>query len=136
MIFLDIYSEKDMENLGLTQAGLAVPGTVIFLSGELGAGKTTLVRGFLKGLGYKGPVTSPTYTLVESYTLNQISVIHFDLYRLKNLEELEMIGVRDIISTDIICFIEWPDRGIGLLPMPNYHIDIQYQGEWRKVEIS
>jgi len=135
MAFFHIRSAQEMEELGSTQAGLAVPGAVIFLSGELGAGKTTLVRGFLKRLGYEGPVTSPTYTLVESYALHQISAFHFDLYRLKSLDELEMIGVRDMISPHTVCFIEWPDRGSGLLPRPSYCIDIQYQGEGRKVEI-
>lgn len=101
-------------------------GCVLFLSGELGTGKTTLVRGMLSGLGFDGIVSSPTYTLVEPYTINQRAIYHFDLYRVKCAEELEMIGIRDLLTPETISLIEWPERGAGVLPDPDYEIVIQY----------
>jgi tRNA threonylcarbamoyladenosine biosynthesis protein TsaE len=104
---------------------------LIFLHGDLGAGKTTLVRGYLRAAGYTGAVKSPTYTLVEEYTINGLKILHFDLYRLTEPEELEWIGIRDYFDQDCLCFIEWPDRGKGLLPEPDWVITLSTEGDGR-----
>lgn len=116
---LDLPDPTATEHLGRRLATLLEPGLVIFLSGSLGAGKTSLCGAIIRALGHPGPVKSPTYTLVEPYILTIGNVYHFDLYRLAEPEELEWLGARDYFDGGSLCLIEWPERGAGLLPVPD-----------------
>lgn len=108
-------------------------GGVIHLRGDLGAGKTTLVRGVLRGLGHRGPVRSPTYTLVEPYDAVDPPVRHLDLYRLGDPEELEYLGLRDLLGERALLLIEWPERGAGALPAADLEVAIAHAGGGRRL---
>ncbi len=101
------------------------PGSLIFLRGELGAGKTTFARGIMRGLGYQGPIKSPTYTLVECYSGGRLPVYHFDLFRLATPEDLNFIGFRDYLNEASLVLVEWPECAKGFLPEPDAMIFIE-----------
>jgi len=131
-----VATEAETEQLGAELAPRLRAGLVLFLHGELGAGKTTLVRGMLRGLGYIGTVKSPTYTLVEPYQTGGLVIYHFDLYRLNDPEELEFLGVRDYLAGNGVCLVEWAERGVGVLPAPDVDILIERQEERRVVRFT
>lgn len=134
----NIYLADEQAQLDFA-AGLAkqcYPGMVIFLQGDLGTGKTTFVRGFLRGLGYQGIVKSPTYTLVEPYEMGGRRIYHFDLYRLGEPEELEYAGGRDYFDGHSISLIEWPQQAEGYLPAADLQVDLSYAESGRNLTLS
>ena len=133
---LIIATESEMLAAGRAFSfGLQTPDRV-HLTGDLGTGKTTFVRGVLNGLGYSDEVLSPTFSLVETYPLQAFIVVHFDLYRLEDEQELELIGFRDYFTNENVIFVEWPDRAMEILSTPDYDIRILQQGDERKVLIN
>ena len=103
----------------------AQSGALIYLSGDLGAGKTTLSRGLLRGLGFSGRVKSPTYTLVELYVVSKLNLYHFDFYRFGEPEEWQEAGFRDLFNETNICLVEWPEKAGELLPLPDLRITLK-----------
>lgn len=114
----------------------ARPGFVVYLEGDLGAGKTTLVRGWLRALGVSGPIRSPTYTLIEPYRVEARELLHMDLYRLRSPDELEGLGLDDYPPTRSGWLVEWPAQGGALLPPADLVIRLQVHEDRRKVELS
>ncbi len=131
-----IESDSAMREFGATLAQACPAGCVIYLKGELGAGKSTLARGFIHSLGHEGAVKSPTYTLVEPYHLPGRDIYHLDLYRLADPEELEFLGLRDWLQGDAVLLAEWPQKGQGVLPEADVTVSIIYSGEGRELTLS
>ncbi len=134
---IELVGEAAQLDFGARLAVLLGPrSALIYLSGDLGAGKTTLVRGLLRQLGHQGPVRSPTYTLIEPYDDLDPPVTHLDLYRLSDPEELEYLGLRDLLERPSLILIEWPDRGLGLLPPPDLELLIEHGADRRRIRLS
>jgi tRNA threonylcarbamoyladenosine biosynthesis protein TsaE len=133
-----IIEESQMPAFGQHLGEVCQLGSVIFLKGTLGMGKTTLSRALVQGLGWQGKVKSPTYTLVEQYDLANAVVFHFDLYRLADPEELEFMGIRDFDAQRGLWLVEWPEKGAGLLPPADLEIELDEceSADARQVTIS
>ena len=123
------------EALGARLARGAGPGRVLHLSGDLGAGKTTLVRGLLRALGYAGRVKSPTYTLVEPYILSSLHLYHFDFYRLESRSEWLQAGFREYFNAQSMCIVEWPERAGDLLSPPDVAVKLEFDAEARRATV-
>lgn len=121
---------------GTALAQALAPGLTIYLDGELGAGKTTLVRGVLRGLGYAGKVKSPTYTLVELYTVSSLYLYHFDFYRFADPREWVDAGFREHFNPDTVCFVEWPEKAGEFLPIPDVRIALSVVDAGRSLQIK
>lgn len=130
---IELNSEAEQLAFGGRLAEALIPGVTVFLHGDLGVGKTTLCRGIVNGFGFEGNVKSPTYTLVEPYKVAGQMLYHFDLYRLGEATELEYMGCRDYFDDKSICLIEWPERGAGVLPAADLELQIQVQGQGRRL---
>ena len=135
MINLELADEAATMALGARLAAALRPGMVVYLQGDLGAGKTTLVRGILRALGYVGRVKSPTYTLVESYVLSKYTLQHYDLYRMIDPREWLDAGFRDDCNSSTLCLVEWPEKAAGLLPPADVRVKLSISGEGRKASI-
>lgn len=132
----ELFGEEAMELFGEELAKILTDVNLVNLNGNLGMGKTTLVRGLLKGFGHLGPVKSPTYTIVEPYELEKKNIYHFDLYRVADPEELEFMGIRDYFESESLCLVEWPEMGQGFLPDVDVNINIDLIRNGRKVTLE
>ena len=116
-------------------APVLATGLVVYLAGDLGAGKTTLARGILRGLGYSGRVKSPTFTLVEAYKLSRLYLYHFDLYRFESPRELDDAGLRECFGAHALCLVEWPEKAGAKLPAADLTLAMYVAGSGRRVEV-
>lgn len=135
-LHIELPDEAATEAFGAELGRVCRDGAIVYLKGDLGAGKTTLSRGVLRGLGFTGAVKSPTYTLVEPYEVDGVSVFHFDLYRLADPAELEYMGIRDYFGEGNLCLIEWPEKGGEMLPSADIVVEIQPVKDFRVVNLS
>ena len=122
---LHLQDEAATLSLGAALAAVVKPGMTVFLSGELGAGKTTLTRGLLLALGYTGRVKSPTYGLVELYVVSGLYLYHFDFYRFKEAREFGDAGLWEHFGEHSLCVVEWPEKAQGQLPVPDLNITLE-----------
>lgn len=135
---MKITTENEQEQVAFGERLSQAVGdkALIYLTGDLGAGKTTLVRGFIQHRGHQGAVKSPTYTLIEPYELASGNCYHLDLYRLADGEELEYLGLREMLEEQAVLLVEWPQRGEGWLPSADVSIMIEHAGEGRVIQLQ
>ena len=124
------------DSLGHQLAGAMPESAVVFLRGDLGAGKSSLARALLRGLGVQGPIKSPTYTLIERYPLAFGEAVHLDLYRIAEASELEFLGLQDLMPDVRLWLVEWPDHGLRALPTPDLEIALSVAGEGREIQLD
>jgi tRNA threonylcarbamoyladenosine biosynthesis protein TsaE len=140
LLNVELPDSEATEGLGRSLAralpGAAAAGAVLYLQGELGAGKTTCVRSLLRTLGVVGLVRSPTYTLVETYGLPGLTCVHVDLYRLQTLTEVDELGLRDVVGPGCLLLVEWPEKGGSHLPPADLDLSLQYAGEARRARLD
>ncbi len=127
---------RGSEHRGSEQRQAVYRGAVVYLEGELGAGKTTCVRSLLRALGVTGLVRSPTYTLVETYRLAALTCVHVDLYRLQSLTEVDELGLRDLAGPGSLLMVEWPEKGGAALPPSDLDVTLRYSGDARAAEFG
>ena len=133
---IDLPDEAATLALGGRLGRALVAGLSIWLSGDLGAGKTTLTRGVLRALGFVGRVKSPTYTLVELYPISGFNLYHFDLYRFADPAEWDEAGFREYFNPASVCLVEWPEKAVGFIPAPDLGIDLDFRDEGRVARIA
>jgi len=129
-------AEADTLAVGTELAPHLQPGLIVYLSGELGAGKTTLARGILRGLGYDGRVKSPSFALVEPYKFSRLYLYHFDFYRFTDPRELDEAGFREHFNPESVCLVEWPENAAGAVPPADIRIALKVAGGGRQLEID
>jgi tRNA threonylcarbamoyladenosine biosynthesis protein TsaE len=132
---IDLPTEGVSEQVAMKMASCLVAPLVMTFSGEIGAGKTTLIRAMLRHLGVKSAIKSPTFSLVESYQINHLQIHHFDLYRVHEESELDFIGFRDYFSKDAVCCIEWPERVASRLSNVDIRISLGIKGAGREMQL-
>lgn len=135
-LILQLADETATLMLGERIAKILHPGLIVFLSGDLGAGKTTLTRGILRAMGYQGKVKSPTYNLVEIYKFSRLYLYHFDFYRFTNPRELGDAGFREYFNPESVSLVEWPENAAGMLPAADLRITLRVTGLGRQLEID
>ncbi len=136
MMAFRIDTDQQMQALGAQLAKASGGQGRIYLDGDLGTGKTTLVRGLIRALGHEGAVKSPTFTLIEPYQIGTKNIYHFDLYRLSDPEELEYMGLRDYFIPESLCLVEWPEKGGRMLPSPDLLLKLTHDSTSRDVTVS
>jgi tRNA threonylcarbamoyladenosine biosynthesis protein TsaE len=124
--------ESATEALGARVGQMLTPGIVIWLTGDLGAGKTTLTRGLLRALGHAGAVKSPTYTLLEPYVVSKMALYHFDFYRFSEPQEFLDAGLEEYFAEDAVCLVEWADKACPFVPPADIEISLQVDGDGRR----
>ena len=136
MFEIEIEDETAMLRFGAQLADALGGRGAVLISGDLGAGKTTLCRGLLRQMGHEGSVKSPTFTLVEPYEIEGVCVYHFDLYRLSHPDELDYVGIDEYFSDETLCLVEWPEKAEGSLPAHDLELAIDVAGEKRNISIG
>jgi len=111
------------------------PPFVLYLQGELGAGKTTFARALIRALGYPGRVKSPTFGLLETYSAGGLQILHLDLYRIAKPVELEFLAIRDLFGPDSLLLVEWPENGAGFIPQPDMSLELEMDGAGRRAVV-